>query len=329
MNVRMDDGHRPDERAEEGCVAAIDIGTNTTNLLITNRSGLEIARMSTPTRLGTRIDSTSRFEPDAVERTLACLDSYREVLASHRVDHVRCVATSACRRAGNFSDFAASARSILGHDIELIDGFEEGRLGYLGAVLRIGDSSKASPAGNVPTENELVIDIGGGSTEISLGNRVPLEIRSLEVGAVRLTEKYLISDPPKPEELVNAIADVQDLLSDACREVPAFTRAARIIGCSGTILSIAAVEIGSADVPNGFVLSRPAVEDVFRTLATESLADRVHNPGLPVDRADIIVGGCCILVGILRWLEIDSVTISHGNILDGICRELCDAANEP
>jgi exopolyphosphatase/guanosine-5'-triphosphate,3'-diphosphate pyrophosphatase len=194
----------------------------------------------------------------------------------------------------------------------LIDGAEEGRLSYIGAVDRIGP---------LPTET-LVVDIGGGSTEMAVGEASATAVRSLEVGAVRLTEAYLTSDPPLPEELVNAIADVQDLVAEACRDVPQFRRAARIIGCSGTIRTIAAVELGLAKVPNGFELTRAAAEDVFRTLATENLADRAHNPGLSAHRADIIVAGCCILVGILRSLEIDTITVSLGNILDGICSEL-------
>lgn len=299
------------------CVAAIDIGTNTIGLLITNRSGVEISRQSTLTRLGAGIDSSERFDPLAIERSLSCLESYRSILDTHSVERVRCVATSACRRARDFEDFAATASSVLGHTIQLIDGFEEGRLGFLGANSRVEKS-----VGEIAAEETLVIDIGGGSTELSLGVQHPREVRSFEVGAVRLTEKYLLSDPPRPEELVNAIADVQDLVGDASREVPGFARASRIIGCSGTMLTIAAVEKGSADVPPNFQLTRSAAEDVFRTLATENLANRVHNPGLPEQRADIIVGGCCILVGILRSLEIDSVTISPGNILDGICKEL-------
>lgn len=294
------------------CVAAIDIGTNSTNLLISAGIGHDIARLSTPTRLGAGIGASSYFDPSALERTLGCLAAYREQLDAHRVGRSRVIATSACRRAIDFPEFSAAARSILGYEVELIDGSEEGRLGYLGALSRIDGLF----------DRNLVIDIGGGSTEISMGDRVAREVRSLEVGAVRLTEKHLLSDPPQPEELVNAIGDVQDLVADACRDVPGLTQVSRVIGCSGTILTIAAVEIGSVDIPRGFRLTRAAAEDVFRTLATEPLADRIHNPGLSAARADIIVAGCCILVGLLRSLDVDSVTVSQGNILDGICVEL-------
>lgn len=304
-------------RSTEDCVAAIDIGTNTTSLLITDSDGLEVVRRSTPTRLGVGLRSSGAFDPDAVGRTLDCLDTYRQAITEHHVGKVRAVATSACRRASNFSDFADASLSRLGYPVDLIDGAEEGRLAFIGAVDRVG---------HLPTET-LVIDIGGGSTELAVGDTSPTAVRSLEVGALRLTEKYLTSDPPRPEELVNAIADVQDLVSDACRDVPQFERATRIIGCSGTIRTIAAVELGIAKVPNGFELTRAAAEDVFRTLATERLSDRIHNPGLSAHRADIIVAGCCILVGVLRSLEVDAITVSLGNILDGICNELRSASS--
>lgn len=293
-------------------VAAIDIGTNSTNLLIMDSAHNVIARVESTPRLGEGLGASGYFDPHAVQRTLACLESYRSAIAQHAVDRVRCVATSASRRARDFDEFAASARSHFGLDIERIDGTEEGRLSFAGALSAVEASSGES----------LVIDMGGGSTELALGSTTPHSVHSLEVGVVRLTEKYLESDPPLPEELVNAIADVQDLVADACRVVPAFTSASRVVGCSGTIQTIAAIELGRSDFPSGFTLTRAAAEDVFRTLATERAADRIHNPGLPPHRVDIIVAGCCILVGILRSLDIHELVVSRGNILDGICLEL-------
>jgi exopolyphosphatase / guanosine-5'-triphosphate,3'-diphosphate pyrophosphatase len=143
---------------------------------------------------------------------------------------------------------------------------------------------------------------------------------------VRLTERHLVDDPPRPEQLLNAIGDTHDLVDDVLREVPEFASATTIIGTSGTILTVAAVEIGQrsfdADALHGMHLSRAAVEDVFRTLATETLADRKHNPGLPADRADVIVGGLCVLVALMRKWDAPHVTVSARNIMDGICAEL-------
>jgi exopolyphosphatase / guanosine-5'-triphosphate,3'-diphosphate pyrophosphatase len=309
--------HVHGEHTTNDFVAAIDIGTNSTNMLVVNSSGAEAARVESTPRLGVGVDAVGRFDPTAVRRTLESLESYKSVLDQFPVGSLRCVATSAARRASDFGEFATAARSILGQEIELIDGTEEGRLSYIGALSAIEPSSSDSLV-----IDSLVMDMGGGSTELAFGTSSPEVVRSLEVGVVRLTEKYLRSDPPLPEELVNAIADVQDLVADACREVPRFATADRVIGCSGTILTIAAVELGSFDVPSGFVLSRTAAEDVFRTVATESAADRIHNPGLAPQRVDIIVAGCCILVGLMRSLELDDIVVSRGNILDGICHEL-------
>lgn len=299
-------------RSRSNLVGAIDIGSNSINLLITDRDGNVIERVNTTTRLGKGVGSKGTFDPESIDRTRACLTNYRTIISRHDIGSIRCVATSAARRVADFAAFAVAACDILGSEVEVITGEEEGRLAYVGALSRLDP---------VPGSN-LVLDIGAGSTELSLGRDHPETVHSLETGAVRLTESHLRADPPLPEELTNAIAEVQDLVVDACRATPELRSPHRIIGCSGTIMSIAAVEIGSLDVPNGFVLTRAAVEDVFRTLATESISDRIHNPGLSPQRADIIVAGCCILVGILRSLGGESVTVSSGNILDGICRSL-------
>jgi exopolyphosphatase/guanosine-5'-triphosphate,3'-diphosphate pyrophosphatase len=174
----------------------------------------------------------------------------------------------------------------------------------------------------------VVVDIGGGSTEFAYGDVELRHTHSIDVGAVRLTERHLEHDPPRPEELLNAIGDVQDLFDDMIRAIPAMAGARQLIGVAGTIVTAAAVEIGmttfdSARV-HGFRFERGAVEDVFRTLATEPLADRVHNPGLPRERADVIVGGLCVLVGLLRRWDADEIVVSSRNILDGMCAELLE-----
>ncbi len=143
---------------------------------------------------------------------------------------------------------------------------------------------------------------------------------------MRLTEKHLDSDPPAPEELSNAIGEATWLLEEVLREVPAFTEAKTLIGVAGTVSTVAAVEVGlvewDRDVIHHFDLSRAAAEDVFRTLATEKLADRLHNPGLEPARADVIVGGCCVLVSVLRTLGADRMLVSESDILDGLVQSL-------
>jgi exopolyphosphatase/guanosine-5'-triphosphate,3'-diphosphate pyrophosphatase len=298
-------------------VAAVDIGTNSTNLLIVDGNGQEIAREIGITRLGQGVDRTGVLAPEAIERTVAQLARYHDLLRDHDVQHVRAVATSASRDASNRDDFFDRAETALGVRPAVISGAEEGALAYRGAV-------SDRPAG----EYRLVVDIGGGSTEFMLGDDELRGVTSIDVGSVRLTETHLHGDPPRAEELTNAIGAVQDLLDDVERELPGIAAHPLLLGIAGTITTIAAVEIGlpvydPARV-HGAVLPRPAVEEVFRTLATEPLADRVHNPGLPRERADVIVGGCCVLVAMMRTWHVDQLVVSNRTLLDGVCSQLLD-----
>lgn len=297
-------------------VAAIDIGTNSTNLLIADAAGDELTRLVTTTRLGAGVDRSRRLSDDAMVATVECLQRYRQILDEHGVSRLRVVASSACRDAANRDDFFDRAQAVLGTRPEILSGVDEGRLTYAGVVSGLP----------VSRTGHLVIDIGGGSTELMVGRETLVDLRSLDVGAVRLTERHLRADPPQPEELINAIGDVQDLFTDSCRDLDGLGDVDQLIGCSGTIVTVAAIELGLATFDRtslqGFELSRAAVEDVFRTVATESLADRVHNPGLPPERADIIVGGCCAVVAIMRVLDAPSITVSTRNILDGLCADL-------
>ena len=167
-----------------------------------------------------------------------------------------------------------------------------------------------------------MVDIGGGSTELIVGTEHAEAVRSLDVGCVRLTEKYLRHDPPRPEELTDAIGWVTDHLDEVIREVPDVLGARTLVGLAGTITTVAAVEIGllewDRDAIHHFHLTREAAEDVFRTLATETIEQRKGNPGLEPARADVIVGGCCVLVAILRTLGADEMLISESDILDGL-----------
>ena len=295
-------------------VAAIDCGTNSTRLLITD-GGDTIERRMVITRLGEGVDATGRLDPDAVERTLAVLREFRAAIDEHGVERVRVAATSAARDAANGDDFFGPAEQILGTRPQLLSGDEEGRLTFAGAT--VGLDAAQGPF--------LVIDIGGGSTECMVGTTDPEAVRSFDIGCVRISEKHLLSDPPEPEELSNAIAEATGWFDDLVREVPASREARTVVGVAGTVTTVAAVEIG-ADYDWGathhFELSRAAFEDVFRTLATERLADRVHNPGLQRERADVIVGGLCVLVAFVRTLGIEEVLVSEADILDGLAASL-------
>lgn len=296
-------------------VAAIDCGTNSTRLLVTDgRSAHE--RLMRITRLGEGVDATGRLAPPAIERTLAVLREYRQVMDRHGVQRVRITATSAARDADNREAFFGPAADVVGAAPELLSGLDEGRLSFVGATAELD-------AGGGPF---LVADIGGGSTELIVGTDAPVGVHSMEVGCVRLTEKFLHHDPPLPEELSDALAEVRDQLEEAVQVVPAFRGAARMIGLAGTVTTVAAVELGLAtydrDKIHHFWLTRAAAEDVFRTLATEHHAARLGNPGLEAARADVIVGGCVVLVAILRYFDLDGCVVSESDILDGLAMSM-------
>ncbi len=299
-------------------VAAIDCGTNSTRLLVSDGEGRPLVRRMTITRLGQGVDASRRLHPDALARGTAVLADYRRVIQEHGVERVRMVATSAVRDAANRDEFMDAAEAAAGTRPELLDGDEEGRLSFRGAT------SGLDPAGGP----FLVVDIGGGSTEFVVGSDEPVGVISVDVGCVRMTERYLHTDPPSPLELSQAVSVMHAHLDDVKREVPEARGAVRLVGLAGTVTTMAAVEMGLHEYDPGrihhFELTRAAAEDVFRTLATERRSDRVHNPGLEEERADVIVGGAVILVTIMRHFDFASCLVSEADILDGLVLSLLD-----
>jgi exopolyphosphatase/guanosine-5'-triphosphate,3'-diphosphate pyrophosphatase len=309
-------------------IAAIDCGTNSTRLLIArpeNGRLQTMERLMRITRLGQGVDQGQALKPEAIDRTISVLKQYHDVMDEFGVSQVRMTATSAARDATNREDFFGAAEQAVGVRPELLNGDDEGRLSFAGAT------SELDPADGP----FLVVDIGGGSTEFAVGpaptslgptSQDPSGVISVDIGCVRLTERFLPSDPPRPEELSQALSFVHDYLDDVEREIPAVHDAARFVGLAGTVTTVAAVEMGlpayDRDRIHHFVLTRDAAEDVFRTLATEKRADRIHNPGLEEARADVIVGGCVVLVAIMRHFQFDTCLVSEADILDGLALSL-------
>jgi exopolyphosphatase/guanosine-5'-triphosphate,3'-diphosphate pyrophosphatase len=310
-------------------VAAIDCGTNSTRLLIAGPRGETLDRRMRITRLGQGVDQTKRLAPAAIERTLTVLQKFRQAMDEAGVARVRMTATSAARDAANREDFFAAAEAVVGARPELLGGDEEARLSFAGAT-----ASLAAEDGPF-----LVVDIGGGSTEFAVGpdpdgdRLTPTGVVSVDMGCVRLTERFLHGDPPRPEELAQALDVVNEYLDDVRRELPDVDEARRLVGLAGTVTTVAAVEIGLPDYDperiHHFVLTKDAVEDVFRTLAMEKRADRVFNPGLEAARADVIVGGCVVLVAIMRHFGFRQCLVSEQDILDGLVMSLLGEDHQP
>lgn len=294
-------------------VAAVDCGTNSTRLLVSDGQ-TTLAREMVITRLGEGVDATGRLSEEAMKRTCATLARFRQMAVDLGVRDARIVATSAVRDASNRDDFVAQAHAAFGWPLEVLSGDAEALLSFRGATADL----------NVEDGPFLVVDIGGGSTEIVMGSEEPEAWRSLDVGCVRLTERFFTADPPLPEDLSNALGIVRDHLKDLVRDLPLMAQPSRMIGLAGTVSAAAAVEQGLATYDRSrihhFTLTRAAAEDVFRTLATEAADDRRHNPGLEAARVDVIVGGAAVLVSVMRHWAFDEMIVSEADILDGLVR---------
>jgi exopolyphosphatase / guanosine-5'-triphosphate,3'-diphosphate pyrophosphatase len=303
-------------------VAAVDIGTNSVRLLLADVSGpgrearlTTIDRRTRITRLGQGVNETRRLDADAIGRTMAVLAEYHEAITANDVARVRMTATSASRDATNRDEFFDPVERLMGMPPELLSGEEEASLEFLGAT-----------AGIAEPEPYLVVDVGGGSTEFIAGVDSPAELMSIDVGCVRLTEQFLHSDPPTPEELSVAVSVVRDHLTDVDRAVTGAAHAKTLIGTAGTVWTMGAIELG-VDASNSeridhFRLSRAAAEEIFRTLATEPIARRRHNPGLEPGRVDVIVGGVIVVVAVMRHWGFDELVVSEADILDGLARSI-------
>lgn len=295
-------------------VAAIDIGSNSVRLLVSDPSGRELVRLMHITKLGQDVDRTGVLAPEAVERTMIVLEEYAEHVRQHSAVRLRITATSAARDAGNRAELFERVRRALGKEPELISGNEEATLSFQGATA--GRASDGAPF--------VVMDIGGGSTEFAFGVSAPERSISLPLGCVRITERFLKSDPPSPDELAAAAAHTREVLQRVEPEV-GVSRARTWLGLAGTVTSIAARDAGLSEydptVTHGRVLTRAAVERIHAELARATLAER---GGLLIQakRAGVIVGGSVVLLEVMRALDVASLVVSERDILDGLAASL-------
>ncbi|GAB7007104.1 Ppx/GppA phosphatase family protein [Nocardioides sp. AN3] len=303
-------------------VAAIDCGTNTIKLLIgTHRAdGLEVAvREARMVRLGQGLDASGVIADEALERAFAAIDEYAALIRDRGAEQIRFVATSATRDAGNAEEFTAGVRDRLGVEPEVVTGAEEAALSFDGAVRNL----RCSP--DVPI---LVVDIGGGSTELIRGSSLsapPSAAHSMDIGSVRLHERHLRTDPPTMTEVAACVRDIDDHL-DQSPVTPA--RAATVVGVAGTITTIAA---GVLDLPaydrEAIDQARLAVDEVHALvdrLVAMTVNERLALPWMHPGRADVIAAGGLILSRVLRRAPVEHLVVSESDILDGIAWSIAD-----
>ena len=301
---------------DPGALAAVDCGTNSTRLLVVGPAGDVRARAMTITRLGEGVDATRRLRPEAMERTFTALREYRAVMDVERVGRTRLVATSAVRDAVNGDDFLLPAADIIGAPAELLPGPEEGRLSYAGATADLSE----------PDEAVVVVDIGGGSTELVTKDEGEVRSVSLDIGCVRLTERFLRGDPPTTAEVAGAVQAIADELDRAAAAIPALVHPdrapRRLVGLAGTVSTLAALQLGLAHYDRArihhAVLSRAAVGRWCDVLGAETVARRALRPGLPAGRRDVIFGGALILREVMRRFDLPECIVSESDILDGL-----------
>ncbi len=296
--------------SKAGRAAAIDMGTNSVRLLVTDSAGAEIERLMRVTRLGQDVDKTGRLAPEAIERTLDVLREYAGRIDALGATRLRAVATSAARDASNRDDFFEPAAKILGAEPEVISGAEEARLSFRGATDGFSGL----------TGRSLVVDIGGGSTEFVLGETDAEQLISVDMGCVRMTERFLLHDPPLPGEIAATIDEVAEMLGEVVRGVDVDT-AHRLIGVAGTVTSLAAraagLEAHDASVTHGAVLDLADVDSLLGELASVPVEER-RAMLIEPKRADVILGGIIILDVVMEAFAFDTVVVSEHDILDGL-----------
>ena len=313
---------------DTGAVAAIDCGTNSTRLLIVGSHGEVLERHMRITRLGEAVDATHKLSADAIGRTVAVLKDYKMMMDSHGVRRARLVATSAARDAVNAEEFFAAAEETTGVGAELLSGPEEGRLSFAGATASLSAEARLTPW-------VLVVDIGGGSTELVVGAPPPqagaptaadVVAVSLDIGCVRLTERFFHHDPPSGRELAEARLVVEPEVRGARAALRPTDGAGTLIGLAGTVSTLAALAL---ELPryerariHHAVLTRDQVDVWLERLATDDRRARLARPGMVEGRADVIVGGVVVLAAVMAVFGQATCLVSEDDILDGLAASL-------
>lgn len=294
-------------------VAVVDIGTNSTRLLVCDVEGSEVGevlRLTTVTNLGRGVEHSGNLSSDAIEGVCEVIADYKARYEELGAERVQAIASSAVRDAINGEAFIAELRERFELDARLLTGEEEAHLTYLGATAERGGEGPA-----------LVFDIGGGSTELIVGSGGEVHFHtSLQAGTIRHSERHLSSDPPDPHELEDLADDVRDLIESATQERQGASEV-HAIAVAGTPTSLAAIdqelEPYDPERVHGHRLRMRTIQRMLSRLSSLPLAERLRVPGLHPGRAPTIVAGSVILVQVMRAFELDEIEVSERDILHG------------
>lgn len=298
-------------------VAVVDMGTNSTRLLVCDVEGprvAELERRSTVTRLGRGVDTSGQLAAEAIEDVCRTVAEYVAIYRELGAERVVAIATSAVRDARNSGAFTGELRERFALDARVLSGDDEARLTYVGAVHE-----------RPPGEETLVVDIGGGSTELVVGSGSEVSFHaSLQAGTVRHTERHVHHDPATAGELEALAGDVHGLLGEALAGSD-FARARHGIGVAGTPTSLAAIdqrlEPYDPEAVHGYELTLAAIQRMCSQLSAKTLAERLAVPGLHAGRAPTIVAGVVILIQVMRAFGLEAIEVSEHDILYGAALE--------
>ena len=299
-------------------VAVIDCGTNSIRLLIAETSGStikEVIRTMEIVRLGQGVDENKAFHPDAINRTLSAVKSFKEIIDKNKVDKIRFCATSATRDASNRNLFIDGVRDILNVQVEVIPGEEEAALSFTGATYQLDQG--AGPF--------LVVDIGGGSTEFVYGDEKVISAKSVNIGCVRMSERHLTSQPPTMDQITSAIVDIDNAITQAAVSVP-INSAKSLIAVAGTATTVAAAALNLSKYDRDAIhlskISADKVHKVAQMFQSMSKSEISALPYMHEGRVDVITAGSLVLSRVMAATGAAEFVASESDILDGMAFSL-------
>lgn len=322
-------------------VAVVDLGTNTCRLFLARVEGgrvLQDARVTTVVRLGQGVDECGRLHPEAVARTRACLAGYAPRVRAYGAARRLLIATSVLRDAADGREFLAAVRRDFALPWRVLSGEEEGALAFRGgtswlsaATAAAGGATAGVPPAAVAPDPLVLVDIGGGSTELAVGSagEPPALVRSLDVGVVRLTERFFHADPPPPAQIATLAGHVAAAVGSA---VPVDLRSAvrGMVGVAGTYTTLVANKLGMTEYDGGLVqghvLALSDIDAAIVRFAAMTSAERGRLPGIQPGREDVILAGALIAREACRAFGQDAVSVSESDLLEGAALALADGS---